>query len=120
MEQQKTFSEILGRLLQKYHLSQRKLAEKSGVNYVTINRLLNDYQFNTTNETVEKLAGGLGCTVEERDELLSAVGKVPSELETKFGQSNTAVRLFRRISKMGEAEMQELLKTLEEDEKKGD
>jgi transcriptional regulator with XRE-family HTH domain len=40
-----TKAEILLSLLQKYRLSQRKLAEKSGVNYVTINRLLNDYQF---------------------------------------------------------------------------
>jgi len=117
MGQTATFPEILARLLQKYHLSQRKLAEKSGVNYVTINRLLNDYQFNTTKATVEKLANGLGCTLEEQDELLSAAGKVPSEMETKFGESNTAGRLFRRISKMDENEMQELLKTLEEQEK---
>jgi transcriptional regulator with XRE-family HTH domain len=119
MDTQITFSEALARLLQKYGLSQRKLAERAGVNYVTINRVLNNYQSEITNETIEKIANGLGCTVEERDELLSAAGRIPTEMETKFGESNTSVRLFRRISKMDEAEMKELLKTLEEQEKNG-
>ena len=110
-----SFPEILLQLLQKYGLSQRKLAEKSGVSYVTINRLVNEsqYQFAVTNETVDKLANGLGCTEEERDKLHRAAGSVPEAVETKFGESQQAARLFRRITKMPTEEIEDLLKQLE-------
>lgn len=115
-----SFPEILLQLLQKYGYSQRKLAEKSGVNYVTINRLVNEsqYQFAVTNETVDKLANGLGCTEEERYELHQAAGSVPEEVETKFSESQQAARLFRRITKMPTDEIEDLLKRLEEDDSK--
>ena len=115
-----SFPEILLQLLQKYGLSQRKLAEKSGVNYVTINRLVNgaQYQFAVTNETVDKLANGLACTEEERYELHQAAGSVPEEVETKFGESQQAARLFRRITKMPTEEIEDLLKQLEAEEPK--
>lgn len=112
------FSEILLKLLQKYGLSQRKLAEKSGVNYVTINRLLNEYQFAVTNETIDKLANGIGCTDEERYELHQAAGSVPEEVETKFSESQQAARLFRRITKMPTDEIEELLKKLEDEDRR--
>ncbi len=114
------FPEILLQLLQKYGLSQRKLAEKSGVSYVTINRLVNEsqYQFAVTNETVDKLANGLGCTEEERYELHQAAGSVPEEVGTKFNESRQAARLFRRITKMPIDEIEDLLKKLEANEPK--
>lgn len=110
--------ELLLQLLQKYGLSQRKLAEKSGVNYVTINRLINEYQFAVTNETIDKLANGLDCTEEERYELHQAAGSVPEEVESKFGESQQAARLFRRITKMPTDEIEDLLQKLEADEAK--
>ena len=115
-----SFPETLLQLLQKYGLSQRKLAEKSGVNYVTINRLINEsqYQFAVTNETVDKLASGLKCTEEERYALHQAAGSVPEEVETKFGESQQAARLFRRITKMPTDEIENLLQKLEADEAK--
>lgn len=113
-----SLSELLYELLQKYGLSQRKLAEKSGVNYVTINRILNNYPFDATGETLDKLTAGIGCTEEERYELHQAAGRVPEEVENKFGESPPAARLFRRITKMDTGEIEELLKTLEESERK--
>jgi len=112
-----SLSEVILELLQKYGLSQRKLAEKSGVNYVTINRLLNDYRFDVTSETIDKLANGTGCTDEERYELHQAAGRVPEEVETKFGESQQAARLFRRITRMDTEEIEELLKMLEQRER---
>jgi transcriptional regulator with XRE-family HTH domain len=111
-----TLAEILLSLLQKYRLSQRKLAEKSGVNYVTINRLLNDYQFKVTSDTIDKLANGIGCTTEERDSLHKAAGSLPEEIRTKFSESEPASKLFRRIAHMDSEEIEELLKELEEKE----
>jgi transcriptional regulator with XRE-family HTH domain len=114
-----TLPDIIHRLLQKYHLSQRKLADKSGVNYVTLNRILNDYKFRPTSETIEKLAVGLRCTEEERDEMLRAAGRVPEKIETKFGESREAAQLFRRISELNKGEIDELLKDLEGRKRRG-
>jgi transcriptional regulator with XRE-family HTH domain len=109
-----TLSELLLRLLQKYHLSQRKLADKSGVNYVTINRIINDGKIRTTSETIRKLANGLGCNEKEHDEMLTAARRVPEALETRFDESPNAAQLFRRISELDTDAIDELLKLLEE------
>ncbi len=110
-------SDILSKLLIQYHLSQRKLANKSKVNYVTINRIINDYKYRPTNETIEKIARGLGCTQEELDEMMQAVGRVPSELETKVSENSNATKLYRRISQMNSDEIEKLLNSLELKEK---
>lgn len=107
-------SDLLAQLLQKYHLSQRGLAAKAGINYVTVNRLINDYQFRVTSDTIEKIAQGLGCTQEEHDELLRAAKRVPEEVETKFSESPNTARLYRRITKLNADEVDSLLKLLEE------
>lgn len=111
-------ADLLLSLLQKYHLPQRKLAEKSGVNYVTLNRIINDYKFRATSETINKIAQGLECTEEERDEMLRAARRVPEEVEAKFGESPEAARLFRRISELDMNEIDELLRELEERKRK--
>lgn len=118
MDTTATLAKKLAALLQKYHLSQRKLAEKSGVNYVTINRILNDYKFRVTGETIEKITNGLGCTKEERDELLHLAGRVPEEIEAKLGESPKAARLFRRIAEFELKDIEELLTELEERKRK--
>lgn len=107
---------ILSKLLQKYHLSQRKLADRSKVNYVTINRIINDYQYRPTNETIEKIARGLGCTQEELDEMLQSAGRVPTALETKVSENSNATKLYRRISQMKSDEIEKLLDFLESNE----
>ena len=113
-----TLSEKLAALLQKYNLSQRKLAEKSGVNYVTINRILNDYKFRVTGETIDKIAKGLRCTKDEQDELLHLAGRVSEELENKLGESPKAARLFRRLAAHDLDDIEELLEELEERKRK--
>ncbi len=108
-----TLSELILALLQKYNLSQRKLAERAEINYVTLNRIINDYKFRATGDTIEKLAKGLGCTKEERDEMLRAARRVPEDVEVKFSESTNAARLFRRIVEMNADEVDELLNELE-------
>lgn len=106
-------AEVLLRLLEKYRISQRKAAEQAGINFVTLNRMLNDYKFRATRETVEKIAAGIKCTDEERDELLREAGRVPEEVENKFSESYEASRLFRRITEMSQDEIKDLLEELE-------
>jgi transcriptional regulator with XRE-family HTH domain len=108
------FSEMLVGLLKKYHMSQRKLALNSRVSYVTINRLINGYSSRLTRETVEKLVSGLGCTTEERHELLRAAGRVPAEVESRFVEDATTARLLRQISELNADEALDVLKHLEE------
>lgn len=107
------FSELLLTLLKEYHMSQRKLARNSEVNYVTINRLINGYASRITRETVEKLADGLGCTREQRDDLLRAAGRAPGDFEAKFAESPERARLFRQISDLNIEEAAKLLGQLE-------
>lgn len=111
-------SELLLMLLQKYHLSQRKLAERSGVNYVTINRIINGYPFRVTSGTIDKISKGLGCTEEEHDGMLRAAGRVPHQIRTKFGESSEAARLFRHISELRPDEIDALLRELEDGKRK--
>jgi transcriptional regulator with XRE-family HTH domain len=108
------FADLLLELLKEYHMSQRTLARKSGVNYVTINRLINGYSSRITRETVEKLADGLGCSREQRDALLGAAGRAPGEVETKFAESPERARLFRQISGLDVEEASDLLRELED------
>lgn len=108
-----TLSELILVLLQKYNLSQRKLAERAEVSYVTLNRIINDYKFRATGDTIEKLAKGLGCTREERDEMLRAARRVPEDVEVKFSESTNTARLFRRIVEMNADEVDDLLNELE-------
>jgi transcriptional regulator with XRE-family HTH domain len=111
-----TIGDILSKLLIKYHLSQRKLADRAEINYVTINRITKDYKFRPTNETIEKIARGLGCTQEELDNMLQAAGRIPTEMETKVTESPKTSKLYRRISQMDSNEIEKLLDYLESKE----
>lgn len=108
-----TLSESLIMLLQKYNISQRKAAERAGVNYVTLNRIIKGYDYRVTKETVEKIAKGIGCTKEESEELVRAAGRMPESLENKFRESEKAARLFRRLQELDADEIETLLDELE-------
>src|SRR5437868_6573168 len=101
-------------LLKHYRMSQRKLARELGVSYVTINRLIKGYPSRIGRETVEKLALGLGCTPEQRDDLLRSAGRAPGEIETKFAESPTSARLLRQIAELDIDEATSLLEQLEQ------
>lgn len=59
------FSDYLAYLMNKYRYSQRHLARKSGLNYVTVNRFLRGKQAPEL-ASIDKLAAGLGCSEGER------------------------------------------------------
>lgn len=110
-------SEVLVQLLRKYHLSQRTVASRAGINYVTLNRIINGYEFRVTTETIEKIANGIRCTREETDELFRAAGRVPQSLKNKFTESQRNAQLFRRLTELGEEKLDEVEKLLDELEK---
>jgi transcriptional regulator with XRE-family HTH domain len=90
------FGEKLSELLVKYQRSQRTLAKDSGVNYVTINRIVNNYPFRVTTETARKLAKALGCTKVERDDLLRLAGGLPKDVEDALLHNPELIELVRR------------------------
>ena len=108
-----TLSELIMMLLQKYSISQRKAAEKGGINYVTLNRIIRGYDYRVTKETIEKIAKGIGCTSEETEELIRAAGRIPESLENKFRESEKAARLYRRLQELDADEIERLLEELE-------
>jgi transcriptional regulator with XRE-family HTH domain len=108
-----TLSELISALLQKYTISQRKVAERAGINYVTLNRIIKGYDYRVTKETVEKIARGIGCTKSESEELVRAAGRMPESLENKFRESEKAARLFRRLQELDADEIEKLLDELE-------
>lgn len=46
--------------------------------------------------------------------MLAAARRIPETIETKFGESPNAARLFRRISELDTEAIDELLKLLED------
>lgn len=86
MNNPKAFKSYTIHLLEKYGVSQRALAAKSGVNFVTINRLLQggsssaDTKSDVEFKTIERLADGLRCNRAERYGMHRFAGTVPEEL----------------------------------------
>lgn len=65
MSKQTGFADYFAYLLNKYQCSQRQLAKKAGLNYVTINRFVRGKQ-EPELASIDKLAKGLGCSQGER------------------------------------------------------
>ena len=81
-----SFGALLAQFLTKYALSQRSLARKSGVHYVTINRLVNGTSRHAVEfATIERLAQGIGCTDAERYGLHAAAGTLNPAMAAVIG-----------------------------------
>ena len=86
------FANYLQVLLTKYRLSQRELARRSGVNYVTINRRFKGQIGNMENGTIDRLAKGFACTPAERIAMYRLAGVMPPEIVDAFCASIDASR----------------------------
>lgn len=84
-KQKPRFAVLLSLLIAKTSISQRELARRSGVNFVTISRVCSGQYLHTlTAATVEALAGQLDCSADQRVELFQAAGLVLPELLELF------------------------------------
>jgi hypothetical protein len=78
---QQTFKDRFAEIVWKYEMNQRDIERKTGVHFVTINRLLNVPDFEVGSDTARRLAESLPCSKAERDELVRLSGRVPSDVE---------------------------------------
>ena len=86
--QPSAFASYLVHLLDKYKLSQRGLAKRAGINYVTVNRLVSKLGTGHTpaSGTIEALANGLGCNQAERTALHSLANPVVDRMRSSMRQ----------------------------------
>ena len=92
-------------------ISQRGLAEKIGVDFSYISKVENDRLAPPSAETIEKIADALEIS---KEELLSASGKIPTNIKEMFSGNMSAIEFINEAQKMGlsDKEWKELSKSL--------
>ena len=107
-----SFGSTLRRKRRAAGISQRKLAERAGVDFSYISKLENDRIPAPAAETAIRFAQIIGCPPEE---LLSAAKKIPARLSDAVSNKPAALRFLKEASrlKLTEAEWEELTGSLE-------
>jgi transcriptional regulator with XRE-family HTH domain len=95
MEQ--TFGQTLRDLRQSRGISQRKLAEKVGVDFSYISKIENDRLSPPAADTIVKICKALET---QPDTLLALTGKVPSEITNTISSSPAAMQFIRSARSM--------------------
>lgn len=74
MESASTYQEILKSRMRKSNINQRQVARLSGINYVTVNRILSGkYKFSPTTDTLSRITRVIGSTPEEYEAVMGLV-----------------------------------------------
>jgi transcriptional regulator with XRE-family HTH domain len=108
---EETFGQKLRTLRRATNVTQRKLAERVGVDFSYISKLENDRLPPPAADTVVKICEVLGVTP---DELLAASGKMPPRIQQSIGSSPAAIQFLRNAQamKLSEAEWKQLSEQL--------
>jgi transcriptional regulator with XRE-family HTH domain len=107
-----SFGAVLQRIRRAKGKTQREVAGGIGMDYTYFSRLENDrFDSKPTRETVVKIADALGCTSDERSELLAAAGRIDEDMER--AARSTLNRpdlkpLFRKVARLTPEEAREL------------
>ena len=94
-------------------LSQRELAAKTGINFTYISRIENgklEFSEFPSEATIHKLADALAA---DEEELLLMAKKIPEAIRERVLQRPD---VFRRIARLDDATLDNLMTTLDEDE----
>ena len=94
---EETFGQKLRALRRATSITQRKLAERVGVDFSYISKLENDRLPPPAANTVVKICEALGVTP---DELLAASGKIPPQIQQSIGSSPAAIQFLRGAQAM--------------------
>ena len=97
MAKARTFGELLRERRRQAGITQRQLAERAGVDFSYISKLENDRLGPPAADTVVKLSQILGTPAEE---LLTLVGKLPSDVHDQLGASAGAQQFLRTVQEM--------------------
>jgi len=113
---ERTFGQKLRALRRAVNVTQRKLAERVGVDFSYISKLENDRLPPPSADTVVKICKALSVTP---DELLAASGKMPPQVQQSIVSSPAAIQFLRsaQAMRLSEAEwklLSEQLKRLRE------
>jgi transcriptional regulator with XRE-family HTH domain len=112
-----SFGKTLQRIRRSKGVTQRDVASKIDMDYSYFSRLENDrFDSKPTRETIDKIAEALGCTEDERGELLSAAGRIDEELENAAriaGGRPQIGRLFRAVVQLPPEKIDEIMQKVE-------
>src|SRR5438445_13012735 len=91
----KTFGSWIRKLRRERGMSQRRLAQKVGIDFTYLSKLENDAGQSPGDDLIRRLAVELG---EDADELLALAGKVPvDELRARAKEDPEFARALRRL-----------------------
>lgn len=112
-----TFGKTLQRIRRSKGMTQRGMAREIEMDYSYFSRLENDrFDSKPTRETIDKIAGALKCTIEERAELLAAAGRIDEELERAAriaGGKPKIGRLFKAVVRLPPEKIDGIMKIVE-------
>jgi len=108
---EETFGQKLRVLRRATGVSQRKLADRVGVDFSYISKLENDRLPPPAADTVVRICEALSVAP---DELLAASGKMPPQVQRSIGSSPAAIHFLRsaQTMKLSEAEWKQLSEQL--------
>lgn len=116
-----TFGKTLQNLRRGKKLTQRGIAQAIGMDFSYFSKLENDrFDSKPTRETVETIATALDCTPEERNELLTAAGRIDEDLEKIVLAAQTRPemnKLFRAAIDLSSQEIEVIIKNLKKEQK---
>lgn len=92
-----TFGQKLRAIRRAADVTQRQLAERSGVDFSYISKLENDRMSPPAADTVVRICEALGVAP---DELLAAAGKLPQDIQQRVGSNPAAIQFLRKAQDM--------------------
>lgn len=108
------FGEKIKELRKAKNLGQRALAEQVGISFTYLSKIENeklDFGDYPSEELIRKLAGALNY---DADELLLLAKKIPEDIRSRVLERPDA---FRKIARLDDAELDEVLREIERKEK---
>ncbi len=111
-----SFGQTLQKIRRAKEKTQRELAAAMKMDFTYFSKLENDrFDSKPTRDTIDKIAAAMECTVEERNELLTAAGRVGEEFEEATKQAQAAsnekpilATLFRSLSQLSNETLEDI------------
>ena len=107
-----TFGQTLQKIRRTKDKTQRELAKAIEMDYSYFSRLENDrFDSKPTRETIDKIAAAMECNEEERNDLLTAAGRIDETLEKAAKQASEnpkLANLFRSLPQLSNDKLDEL------------
>ena len=104
-----TFGQAIKRLRIQRGLTQRKLADKLGIDFTYLSKVENDKGDPPAEDKVRRMAAVLGW---DEEDLLARALKFPPELRTRAAQDHRFARLLRRLPDASEGDLQDVYERL--------